>query len=206
MLTCYHIIRDLEKRAAEAGMKVEIAGRVGGRRRPKSYPLEALPDKENDLCVLRLPQNPTGWPNVQDIGEPCVTDEIISLGFPPGRELLYQQGAISGDDAPDGLLTTDTRLFNGMSGGPVFNNTRSVVAIVAGGHPNMPGIDELIPISFATNLLNRYASRDLIKRIEQLERARESPNPVSFSRPLATPTEAKLYQKKADQGYASRSG
>lgn len=57
-------------KAEATPMKVEITGRIGGRHL-EPYPLEVVErDEKHDLCVLRLPYNPSHWPTIQTIGEP----------------------------------------------------------------------------------------------------------------------------------------
>jgi S1-C subfamily serine protease len=161
VLTCNHVVQD--------DGKVIVKGSIGGRYLPP-YDLEVIERAPSrDLCILRLPYNPSHWPSIQTIGDATPLEPVISLGFPTTSDLTPQPGMITANNAPHGHLTTNTPLFPGMSGGPVFNRTRAVVAVVASGHKFQPGLDELIPIRFATQLLQTYASPVLTLRNQALQ-------------------------------------
>jgi len=161
VLTCNHVVQEDDK--------VAIKGAVGGRYL-QAYDLELIErSPSRDLCILRLPYNPNHWPSIQTIGDATPLENILSLGFPPNNDLTPQPGMITTNQAPHGRFTTNTPLAHGMSGGPVFNQTRAVVAVVGGGHQFQAGFDELIPIRFATQLLQVYASPVLNLRNQALQ-------------------------------------
>jgi S1-C subfamily serine protease len=150
VLTCNHVILP-EK--SEYGGKYEIIGRVGGGHQPP-YPLTIIHrDEQGDLMLLKLPENPErSWRSVEWILQARVGTRIVALGFPGGQDVVDAEGSITGNHK-DGRWLTDAGIGPGMSGGPAFDLDGAVVGIVAGGYEEAKSLGLLIPISFATPLL-----------------------------------------------------
>jgi hypothetical protein len=153
VLTCKHLV-------PEKGTNykaVEITGSVGGRF-VGSVPLQVIRrDDQADLALLKLPEQAGRWRTVERTAQGKIGTRIVALGFPQELNFLPKEGLISSTDGRDGLWVTDAALNPGMSGGPVFDRNGAVVALVVGGYEEENGLNLLIPINFALNLLEKYA-------------------------------------------------
>jgi S1-C subfamily serine protease len=170
VLTCNHVVP-----FGTNYKSVKITGAVGGRQLA-AYQLERIRgDEEDDLCLLRLPYRPTPWPSVQCISnsKTGMGTHALALGFPMNLELQATQGIITSTFGEHGRWMTDIPVNPGTSGGPVFNNTGGVVAVVRGGRQDAQNINELIPISFAGELLQRIGSPAITTRNQAVQRSAE---------------------------------
>src|SRR5262249_39569311 len=117
-------------------------------------------DPAHDLALLQFPNTGDLWQFAQlDYRSPPTGAWIIAMGFPdcgPQGEcdLLFPSGHITGTGAAAHLLT-DTAVNHGHSGGPVFSAEGKVLAIVAGGEPDVVQVNDLIPVTFAKPLIER---------------------------------------------------
>jgi hypothetical protein len=135
---------------------------VVGQRIGPQYPLilrEA--DESNDVALWQFPQASICRPAVTISTKPVkILDRVLALGFPQQDDLSPASlGITSVHTQEKGFYRADAYLWPGNSGGPVFNEDGKVVALVQGG--TMPGTErnDLIPISFAINLLKKWNVR-----------------------------------------------
>ena len=78
---------------------------------------------------------------------------VFALGFPYKRDIHPLQGNVSNHNGPRGAWQTSLHAHPGMSGGPVFDDSGSLVGLVAGGDPSSPGLDFVLPVRYALDLL-----------------------------------------------------
>jgi hypothetical protein len=118
-------------------------------------------DETDDVALWQLPQAAVCRPAVTiDTNPVTVLDRVIALGFPQGDGLSPASLGITNVHTQErGFYRADAYLWPGNSGGPVFDEAGKVVAIVQGG--TLPGTErnDLIPISFAINLLKKWNVR-----------------------------------------------
>jgi S1-C subfamily serine protease len=86
------------------------------------------------------------------MAEARVGGEVVFLGFPQNQDVVEVPGSITGIHE-DGRWLTNTALNAGMSGGPAFDASGSVVGIIAGGYQNAQSLNLFIQISWAAGLL-----------------------------------------------------
>ena len=79
------------------------------------------------------------------------------MGFPLAEDLVAAPGLVTGMDN-NGRWLTNAGLNPGMSGGPAFDRLRCGGGIVAGGYEEAQSLNLLIPLSFATSLLQSVNS------------------------------------------------
>jgi hypothetical protein len=99
------------------------------------------------------------------------------LGFPKDTPLLAAPGRITSVDN-NGRLITNSALNHGMSGGPAFNRSGAIIGIAEGGYEEANSINLLIPISYATRLL-QIADSPLLN---------DKPSPTPVHAPVSTLT------------------
>ena len=114
--------------------------------------------ESNDLLLLAFkgeaPQNIFPVVLSNDI-MPKAEDKLHSLGFPTlgVSDLTYKEGTISGNSLPTGNWLLDTFLNKSDRGSPIFNNFWQVIAVVKDQSNEVNHLNEVVPISFASNLL-----------------------------------------------------
>jgi S1-C subfamily serine protease len=152
VLTCNHVI----PQESEFD-HIEIAGYLAGDL-VHSYNLTIIRrDEYADLMLLKLPENKS-WRSVKSIAKAEIDSEIVAEGFPLQKGFVDMPGLISGPEDDGPRLFTNACLMRGMSGGPVFNKSGDVVAIVAGGFEDNDTLDVVIPIDLAATLLQSVKS------------------------------------------------
>jgi serine protease Do len=153
LLTCNHVV-PAEGTAYKGRVykHVESTGTVGARYGLK-YPLTVIRrDEQADLVLLKLPSGPEPWRSVPRASETSLGSDVVAFGFPLAKELLSAGDSITGID-DDGRWLTDANLAHGMSGGPVFDRSGEVIGIAVAGYEDAKSLNRLIPISFASSLL-----------------------------------------------------
>ena len=122
---------------------------------------EPIDDKPKyDLALLKLTSGTNNYNHVL-IGDPQSITEgthLTALGFPLGEQ---GAGGVSNNDGrlsskyghPPGTWQTNIPLNPGDSGGPVFEDSNTVVGIVIGGATTALRINAIIPIDYASGLL-----------------------------------------------------
>jgi hypothetical protein len=149
ILTCSHVI----PKSGEYGGRIKITGAIGTSNDEHPYKLYFTKrDEPNDLVLLQLPASVPAKP-VQSVGKAGIGTPIVAFGFPQGKDLLPAKGIITATTSEGGNWLTDAQINPGMSGGPVFNGSGEVVAIVVAGEEEANAINHVIPISFSENLL-----------------------------------------------------
>lgn len=173
LLTCLHVL------PAPYNYSEYMGTVVIGARQGTEYRLtrDDYIDKEEDLdlVLFRLPDNPAQWRSIQRVKmrTPAHTS-IMGLGFPLEEGLVYAKGEITSLRAKKAShWLTDAPLNKGMSGGPVFDKTGAVVAIVAAGYPTAQRISELIPIVSARSFLENYGSPVLTQQSQAVQKSAE---------------------------------
>jgi Trypsin-like serine proteases, typically periplasmic, contain C-terminal PDZ domain len=129
-----------------------------------------------DLVLFRLPDVGTPWHSIQRTKMKATAHTpILGLGFPLNEGLVYAKGEITSLHAKKAIhWLTDAALNRGMSGGPVFDRTGAVVAIVAAGQPAAQRISELIPIGCAKRFLEDYGSPVLTQQNQAVQQVAEN--------------------------------
>jgi S1-C subfamily serine protease len=167
VITCNHVVpqqSDEEPRV--------LMGAVGGRYEHE-YPLEVIDVEErHDLILLKLPGRSSPWHSVQAMTQAKAGTHIVALGFFED-DLLGVPGSITNTGGKGGRWMTNSGLNRGMSGGPVFEQSGAIVAIVRGGREDAQLVNELIPISFSTRLLQLIGSPLLSRRNQAMQRSAE---------------------------------
>jgi S1-C subfamily serine protease len=111
-------------------------------------------DVERDVALYVLDQSQGCRPSLPlSVDRPRVTDELLALGFPKGLGLTPIAAKVANLYGPDGLIIVDGFLGPGTSGGPVFQRDGHVMGIVRGGHPADASNNHVIPIAYASGLL-----------------------------------------------------
>ena len=139
----------------------QSAWAVIGQRQGTSYKLEFREaDDATDVALWKLPQSSVCRRSVVLATAPVgVTDRVIALGFPQQDGLTPSGFAISNVGGARGFIKADGRLRPGNSGGPVFNESGRVVAIVEGGAVAGADDNDLVPIAPALALIKKYGVR-----------------------------------------------
>jgi S1-C subfamily serine protease len=144
-----------------AHMKVTPSQRLWaiiGQKAGTSFPLEFKDaDEATDVAIWQFPQSTVCRPSVTLASKvPAVLDPVLALGFPGSSGLTPNTLTVTNLQTQRGFFKTDGFLEAGNSGGPVFNQSGQVVAIVHGG--GLPGTEnnEIIPITLAINLLRKW--------------------------------------------------
>jgi S1-C subfamily serine protease len=117
-----------------------------------------------DLALLKIPGD--GFPALAmgDSDAVRIGDPLIVIGNPLGLEHSVCTGIVSGLDRDKGRIQTTALTNHGNSGGPVFDESGRVVAVVVAGAIDpqamrggveipRPGVNFLIPINHAIPLL-----------------------------------------------------
>jgi S1-C subfamily serine protease len=111
-------------------------------------------DIERDVALYRLDQSQVCRPSLPlSVDRPFVTDQLTVLGFPKGLGLTPLTARVANLYGPDGLIIVDGNLTPGTSGGPVIRRDGRVMGIVRGGHPSSTQTNHVIPIAYASGLL-----------------------------------------------------
>ena len=168
ILTNSHIVPDPEKFKYKS---LIVKGSIGSTDSHK-FNLQIIKrDLQLDLALLRVPleyderEENFNFVKIGDSNSVKSQDTVYVLGYPKDLPLSVTSGIISNTLAMNGWFQTNVALNPGNSGGPVFNKDDVVVAIVQGGIPGAQGLNFLIPINYAGNLLNLLARpRDISLR------------------------------------------
>ena len=83
---------------------------------------------------------------------------INALGYPLGQPLSVNSGTLSSKDGPRGLWKTDILVYEGSSGGPVFDGSGHVIGIVKGGIAEAPGNNFIVPANLMLDILQTALS------------------------------------------------
>jgi hypothetical protein len=178
LLTCNHVVPEYDRDVD----KFEAHGTVGGRSDPQ-YSLSIVDsEKQGDLMLLTLPQEKT-WPSVRSMAKWQLDSEVVALGFPKDTPLLAAPGRITSVDN-NGRLITNSPLNHGMSGGPAFNRSGAIIGIAEGGYEEANSINLLIPITYATRLLQIADSPLLSDKPRPTPEPTDSPSPDPSSEQL----------------------
>lgn len=193
VLTCSHVVP-----ASGAKFKsVKITGALGSRYEHE-YPLrEIARDEQSDLLLLRLSQSSVR--SLKSAALASLGAEILSLGFPLKQDLTSVPGTLTNMNSDTGRWLTNTALNHGMSGGPVLDKSGRIVAVIRAGHEEAQSLNELIPITIATSLLQKIDSPLLPIAAGNLS---PTPTPTSAeltSAPTSRPPNPRLVIERAWQ-------
>jgi len=178
VLTCNHVIPEYDPDVDT----LQCSGSVGRYEPP--YPLTIVDsEKQGDLILLILPQERT-WTSIRSMAKGQLDSEIVVLGFPIDKPLLAATGRITSTER--GRWITNAALNHGMSGGPAFNKSGAIIGIAEGGYEEANAINLLIPISYASRLLQIADSPLIVPSPQVSPTTSVSPSPASS--PSSTPT------------------
>ena len=159
VLTAKHTIDNLEGKGYTE--EINIVGSVRTGEEISKRRLEIIKeDQSDDLLLLKfrgeLPAN-TIPVTLSNGDRPKDASLVYSLGFPADlsfTDLTTKVGHISGDAlGRQGHWLVEMNLRVGDSGSPIFNVFGQVVATVKGGFNEVEDLKEIIPISFANELI-----------------------------------------------------
>jgi Trypsin-like peptidase domain len=118
-------------------------------------------DEASDMALWQLPQSAScRYAVILSTAPVKVLDRVLALGFPANEGLTPSRINITNlSSASHGFYKADGFLRPGNSGGPVFNESGQVIAIVQGG--TLPGTDfnDLVPIAPAITLIKKRGVR-----------------------------------------------
>jgi Trypsin-like peptidase domain len=115
-------------------------------------------NKDIDIALIKFPPRPS--PDTYQFVHFCRSPatktgaRLHALGFPLGQPLSTNSGTLASKEAPRGLWKTDVLVYEGSSGGPVFDETGHVVAVVRGGISEAPGNNFVIPTNLMRDLID----------------------------------------------------
>jgi hypothetical protein len=151
VLTCGHVV--------PSDCKIETLNACLASHPEVSYPVSVFKrDDKVDLILLRLPTD-RFWRSVVGIvslDDSSVKDggmDIVAEGFALGINYLSDRPGLLNPPIPEGYWITNAGLDHGMSGGPVFNTSGEVVAIVKGTIEESRSSNVVIPIRQSSELL-----------------------------------------------------
>jgi hypothetical protein len=153
LITVNHIFTD--DAGGEFFYRYELRGVFGGGTTGGDQPreLEVIKrDESADLALLKLKERPTGMtltPVVTCLEEPESGTRLVGFGFPKNKGFANAEGSFNNPSGKAGAwqVTMDAGL--GMSGGPVYDKTGRVRAVVKGGVPGEAETTSVIPIQYA---------------------------------------------------------
>ena len=147
-----HVLTVAHVRPTEPGQYMDaVIGQAAG---PLHKLTQISIDIERDVALYELDQSQGCRPSLPlSVDRPSVTDELLALGFPKGLGLTPITAKVANLYGPEGLIIVDGFLGPGTSGGPVFQRDGHVMGIVRGGHPSSTSNNHVIPIAYASGLL-----------------------------------------------------
>ncbi len=110
-------------------------------------------DPVHDLALVRAARPLTGYHFHIASAAPRIGDPVAAIGFPIGGPITLTQGGISGlnrdidvdGHTETGMVETDAALNPGNSGGPLLDNTGTVIGLVDAGDTEANGIAYAVP-------------------------------------------------------------
>lgn len=148
ILTARHVLKCFECDTAT------FWGSIGRRDGGERIALKVHNDEDDvfDLALLQFTMQ-RQWTKAP-IGKPVEPGRtLFVLGFPGTSDLTGFEGQLGNDTQPGGRWHTNLAITNGNSGGPVFDENGSLVAIALRGRPGEEGMKTVAPISHAKQLL-----------------------------------------------------
>lgn len=157
VLSCNHILPSDFSKYGEIIIRGHVKSKF-----EQAYDLQIVDrDVQNDLILLCLPNlDGRSWDYIGKFGGTGRTSQIYTLGYLWDSELdlVGLPGTITGF-AKSGWLLSDAPTNNGMSGGPVFNQSGELVAINKAGFTETQKLSVFIPIESARSILDRVPNR-----------------------------------------------
>ncbi|MGZ4411429.1 MAG: S1C family serine protease, partial [Gaiellaceae bacterium] len=93
-------------------------------------------DASSDLALLRVSIHPARLAPLPlgDSGNPRVGDEVVAIGYRPGRGRAVSAGVVSAPEnsarfAEDGLVQIQARIDGGLLGGPLIDTNGEVIGV-----------------------------------------------------------------------------
>jgi V8-like Glu-specific endopeptidase len=111
---------------------------------------------EIDIALIKFPPRPTPYKFVHFCKTSTSNEgaKIHALGFPLGQPLSINSGTLASKQGPRGLWKTDILVYEGSSGGPVFDETGHVIAVIKGGLSEAPGNNFMVPTNLFRDLIS----------------------------------------------------
>jgi hypothetical protein len=160
LITVNHIFKDTDGRAYQSIRNLK--GVFGGTIAESPRDLEVVDTKEpQDLALLKLKERPTSMtlaPVVICPNEPEAGTELVGFGFPRGKGFATVKGSFNNPSGQGGRWQVTMAVSEGMSGGPVYDRTGHVRAVVKQGVPGQAATTSVIPIQYAGSFAVRADS------------------------------------------------
>ena len=114
-------------------------------------------DSRHDLVLLGVQDTAAPTLELGDSARAVVGDRVYSLGNPSGLEGTFAEGIISGirDIEGDKLLQITAPISPGSSGGPILDESGSVVGVAVATYKGGQNLNFAIPIAEVTNLITK---------------------------------------------------
>jgi hypothetical protein len=151
VLTNYHVIRGASRMTARMhDQSVHDVEYVGGF------------DVQHDVAALRIDGASLPSVHVGNSSAVNVGDHVVALGAPLGLESTLSDGIVSAvrEAGTFRLFQTSAPISHGSSGGPIFDDYGSVIALAVAGVETGENLNFAVPIESAKTLLtlNRQTS------------------------------------------------
>lgn len=135
-------------------------------------------DKTHNIALFRINAQNLTAVSFSPEYRPVMNDEITVIGSPSGADILISSGTLH-VDKDNVLLQVRPGLSPGNSGSPVFNRKNYVVGIVHMLFDNAGTRYGVIPVSYASRLLDKYKNKK--NKMAPPIQKRESDEPLPAS-------------------------
>ncbi len=109
----------------------------------------AVSDADRDLAVIKLPENPSGYPfaaigNSAESDALQISSPVLVVGYPAGTDIehvIVTTGILCAFPPMRSVnyLQSDAKIFPGSSGGPMTDKSGSVIGIINSQYSNLEG-------------------------------------------------------------------
>jgi S1-C subfamily serine protease len=109
----------------------------------------AVSDSDRDLAVIKLPENPSGYPfaamgNSAESDALQISSPVLIIGYPAGTDIqhvIVTTGILCAFPPMRAVnyLQSDAKIFPGSSGGPMTDKTGNVIGIINSQYSNLEG-------------------------------------------------------------------
>lgn len=151
-------------------------------------------DKRKDIALIKIKAVGLPFLKLGHSGSLLVGEKLYALGNPLGIfQNTLSEGIMSAVRQLDGykMFQLSTPISHGSSGGPVFDSSGNVVAIIEATSEEGQNINFALPIDYALGMLDSTQSRSLESIYEPEQKSPAAPiQTASATPPAAEPTAA----------------